>query len=87
MAAENERCTGPLEPGRVDSGGTDASGFPHMLFLRFGRKRTVDPVRSSLGGGIAATIVLLLFLLAADVVLGGTDLFVYATFTSLCSVG
>ncbi|RLM53970.1 hypothetical protein DVK02_11120 [Halobellus sp. Atlit-31R] len=47
----------------------------------------MDPVRSSLAGGVAATAVLLVFLLALDVVLGGTNLFVFATFTSLCAVG
>ncbi|WP_256290072.1 DUF6789 family protein [Halobellus inordinatus] len=47
----------------------------------------MDPVRSSLGGGIAATIVLLALLLVFDMLLAGTDLFVFATFTSLCAVG
>ncbi|WP_225335252.1 DUF6789 family protein [Halomicrobium urmianum] len=47
----------------------------------------MDPVRSSLGGGIAATVVLLLFLLVADVLLAGTDLLLFATFRSLCAVG
>lgn len=47
----------------------------------------MDPVRSSLGGGIAATLVLLVFLLVADALLAGTNLFVFATFTSLCAVG
>jgi len=47
----------------------------------------MEPVRSSLGGGIAATFTLLLFLLVADILLAGTSLFVFATFTSLCAVG
>lgn len=47
----------------------------------------MDPVRSSLGGGIAATLTLLVFLLVADVLLAGTNLFVFATVTSLCAVG
>jgi hypothetical protein len=47
----------------------------------------MEPVRSSLGGGIAATFTLLLVLLGADILLAGTNLFVFATFTSLCAVG
>lgn len=47
----------------------------------------MDPVRSSLGGGVAATLALLVFLLVADFFLAGTNLFVFATFTSLCAVG
>ena len=47
----------------------------------------MEPVRSSLGGGIAATITLLIFLLIADFFLAGVDIFVFATFTSLCAVG
>jgi len=47
----------------------------------------MDPVRSSIAGGIVATIVLLVFLLVADFLLGGLNLFVFATFTSLCAVG
>ncbi|MBX0297362.1 DUF6789 family protein [Haloarcula nitratireducens] len=47
----------------------------------------MDPVRSSLGGGVAATLALLVFLLVADLFLAGTNLFVVATFTSLCAVG
>ncbi|SEO21595.1 hypothetical protein SAMN04487948_101137 [Halogranum amylolyticum] len=47
----------------------------------------MEPVRSSLGGGIVATIVLLAFLLVADLVLVGRSLFVFATFTSLCAIG
>lgn len=46
----------------------------------------MDPVRSSIGGGIAATIVLSVVLIVADVLLGANAL-VFATFTSLCSVG
>lgn len=47
----------------------------------------MEPVRSSLGRGIAATVTLLLVLLVADILLAGTNLFVFATFTSLCAVG
>ncbi|WP_225336211.1 DUF6789 family protein [Halomicrobium urmianum] len=47
----------------------------------------MEPVRSALGGGVAATIALTVFLLALDVFLQGTNLFVFATFTSLCAVG
>lgn len=47
----------------------------------------MDPVRSSLGGGVAATIALLAFLSIADAVVGGANLIVFATFTSLCAVG
>lgn len=47
----------------------------------------MDPVRSAIGGGIAATAVLTLFLLVADALLADTSLFVFATFTSLCAVG
>ncbi|QPV64172.1 hypothetical protein I7X12_05990 [Halosimplex litoreum] len=47
----------------------------------------MEPVRSSLGGGIAATVTLLIFLSVADLLLAGTNLFVFATFTSLCAVG
>jgi hypothetical protein len=48
---------------------------------------TMDPVRASLGGGIVATFTVLLFLLGADFLLGGTHLFVFATFTGPCAVG
>jgi hypothetical protein len=47
----------------------------------------MDPVRSSLGGGVAATAALTAVLLAADALLGGADLFAFATFTGLCAVG
>ncbi|WP_135303509.1 DUF6789 family protein [Haloarcula amylovorans] len=47
----------------------------------------MDPVKSSLGGGVAATIVLAIFLFVGDALLAGTNLFVLATFTSLCSIG
>ena len=47
----------------------------------------MDPARSSIGGGIAATATLTVFLLLADLLLSGTSLFVFATFTSLCAVG
>ncbi|WP_117594505.1 DUF6789 family protein [Haloprofundus halophilus] len=47
----------------------------------------MGPIRSSLGAGVVATVVLLVFLFAADVLLPGTEPFVFATFTSLCAVG
>ncbi|MBX0295955.1 DUF6789 family protein [Haloarcula nitratireducens] len=47
----------------------------------------MEPVRSSLGGGVAATVALGIILSIADALLGGTSLFVLATFTSLCSIG
>jgi len=47
----------------------------------------MEPVRSSIGGGVAATVVLTALLLGTDLLLGGTNLFVFATFTSLCAVG
>ncbi|GGN99983.1 MULTISPECIES: DUF6789 family protein [Haloarcula] len=47
----------------------------------------MDPVRSSLVAGVAATAVLTAFLLLAGVVFDGTTLLVLATFTSLCAVG
>jgi hypothetical protein len=47
----------------------------------------MDPVRSSIGGGVAATTALTVCLLVTDLLLGGTNLFVFATFTSLCAVG
>jgi len=47
----------------------------------------MDPVRSSLQGGSVATITLLVILVIADVLLAGTNLFVFATFTTLCAVG
>ncbi|MFC6973917.1 DUF6789 family protein [Halomicroarcula sp. GCM10025709] len=47
----------------------------------------MDPVRSGLAGGAAATGVLLLFLLTVDLALGGTNLFVLTTFASLCTIG
>lgn len=47
----------------------------------------MEPVRSSLGGGIAAAAALTTFLLLADFLLRSTSLFVFATFRSLCAVG
>lgn len=47
----------------------------------------MDIVRSSIVGGLLATGVLLVFLLVADFVLAGTNLFVFATFTGLCAIG
>jgi len=52
-----------------------------------GRESAMDPVRSSLQGGSVATITLLVILVIADVLLAGTNLFVFATFTTLCAVG
>lgn len=46
---------------------------------------SMDPVRSSVGGGIVATAALST-LLVADLLLGGTDAFVFVTVTDLCSV-
>jgi len=47
----------------------------------------MDPIRSSLQGGIVATVTLLVILAIADVLLAGTNLFVFATFTTLCAIG
>jgi hypothetical protein len=47
----------------------------------------MEIVRSSIVGGIAATGVLTVFLLVADSLLAGTNLFVLATFMSLCAIG
>jgi hypothetical protein len=47
----------------------------------------MDPVRSSIGGGLAATAVLTLYLLVVDLLVAGDNPFVFATFTSLCAVG
>ncbi|WP_440991798.1 DUF6789 family protein [Haloarchaeobius baliensis] len=46
----------------------------------------MDPVRSSLSSGFAATVVLLVLLLIADVFLSGPDLFVFSTFMRSCAV-
>jgi hypothetical protein len=46
----------------------------------------MEPVRSSLGGGAAATVVLSAFLFVADALLPGS-VFAVATFASLCTVG
>jgi hypothetical protein len=48
---------------------------------------SMDPVRSSLGGGVAATAVLVVFLTVADLVLAGSDPFAFALFVDLCDVG
>jgi len=48
---------------------------------------SMDPIRSSLGGGAVASIVLLVVLRIADAVLSGMNLFVFATFMSLCEFG
>lgn len=47
----------------------------------------MGPVRSGIGGGVAATVVLTIVLLGADVLLRGSDLFVFFTFTSFCAIG
>ncbi|AQL42814.1 hypothetical protein BV210_08860 [Halorientalis sp. IM1011] len=47
----------------------------------------MEPVKSSLGGGVVATAALLLFLLGADTLLGGTELHLFATFALPCAVG
>ncbi|WP_327053898.1 DUF6789 family protein [Halomicrococcus gelatinilyticus] len=47
----------------------------------------MDPVRSSLGGGVAGTGVLTILLLVGDVLLGGYDFFLFATVENLCAVG
>jgi len=47
----------------------------------------MDPVRSSIGGGFAATAALTGLLLVGDALVGGPTLFLFATFTSLCAVG
>lgn len=47
----------------------------------------MEPVRSGLGGGVAATTALTVFLLVADVLVGGRNLFVLATYTGLCLAG
>ncbi|WP_248905435.1 DUF6789 family protein [Halocatena marina] len=47
----------------------------------------MNPARSSIGGGIVATVVLAVFLLITDFLLSGTKIFVFATFTSLCAIG
>jgi hypothetical protein len=47
----------------------------------------MDPVRASIGGGVAATAVLTVFLLGIDVLVGRPGLFVFTTFTSLCAIG
>ncbi|MFC6835581.1 DUF6789 family protein [Halomarina ordinaria] len=47
----------------------------------------MDPIRSTIGGGIAATAVLLTLLLTLDAVLPGAEPLVFATFTGLCSIG
>lgn len=44
----------------------------------------MGPIRSSLGGGIAATFILLVLLLIIDVLLPGTH--AIATFTGLCAI-
>ena len=46
----------------------------------------MDPVRSSLSSGFAATVVLLVLLLVADLLLRGPDLFVFSTFMRSCAV-
>ena len=47
----------------------------------------MDPLRSSIVGGVIATAVMTALLLVIDVLVRGANLFVFATFTSLCEVG
>ncbi|MEF8913096.1 DUF6789 family protein [Natronomonas sp.] len=47
----------------------------------------MDPVRSSIGGGLVATIAVVVFLVGADFLLQGSQIFVFATFTGPCAVG
>ncbi|WP_440008682.1 DUF6789 family protein [Halomicrococcus sp. SG-WS-1] len=47
----------------------------------------MEPVRSSLGGGVVATAVLTILLLIGDLLLGGYDLLVFATVENLCAIG
>ena len=47
----------------------------------------MEIVKSSIFAGMAATVVLTVFLFVADLLLGGVRLFVFATFTSLCAIG
>ena len=47
----------------------------------------MDPVRSSLAGGVVASLVFGGYLLLADLVIGGPSLYVFTTFTGLCDVG
>jgi len=46
----------------------------------------MDPIRSSLGAGVIATAVLTVYLYAADALFRTANLFVFATFTSLCAI-
>lgn len=46
----------------------------------------MDPARSGIGGGIVATIVLFIFLSLTDLLIGGSDPFVFATFLDVCRV-
>jgi hypothetical protein len=57
------------------------------FIFTLGELVAMDPIRSSLGGGVVATISVVLFLLGADFLLGGTHLFVFATFTGPCAGG
>jgi len=47
----------------------------------------MDPVRSSLGGGMVATLALTVLLVGADLLVLGSDPFLFATFTGLCAIG
>ena len=47
----------------------------------------MEPVRSSLVGGVVATITVAALLFVVDLLLGGTDTIVLATFSSACLVG
>jgi len=46
----------------------------------------MDPIRSSLLGGIGGALALLVSLLVAGLLVGETGLFVFSTVTSLCSI-
>jgi hypothetical protein len=47
----------------------------------------MDPIRSGISGGIAATIILSIFLYLTDLLIGGTNPFAFTTFLSLCAIG
>ncbi len=50
-------------------------------------RSSMEPVRSSLGGGAVATVVLTALLVGADLVVGGPSPFLFATFVGPCAVG
>jgi len=47
----------------------------------------MKPLQSSVVSGVVATAILTVYLLVVDYLLGGFNLFVFATFTSLCALG